>query len=141
MTEGKHYTEFEIVKGSSNRNDGWCFGVCRPEINLGDIGGNTFHQRDDTWMMFQSNLPCWTLSCNSNWGNFVRDSIDRKLNAGDRVGLLLDLDNGGTLTLYVDGMPCGTIAERLAGPLHWCIVSYWAGKAVRIYSNLPLPRA
>ena len=72
------------------------------------------------------------VECNSNKGNFVDRSIRRKLNAGDRVGLLLDLDNGGTLTLYLDGKPCGTIAEGLTGPLHWCISTERAGKAVRI---------
>ena len=75
------------------------------------------------------------MCCNYN-GNFVDYSIKRKLNAGDRVGLVLDLDNGGTLTLYLDGKPCGTIAEGLVGPLHWCISSVNAGKAVRIIHSL-----
>ena len=113
------------------------FGVCRPGIDLND--GKRFFKRDDTWMMGQGNHPHWALECNSNKGNFVDQSIRRKLNAGDRVGLLLDLDNGGTLTLYLDGKPCGTIAEGLAGPLHWCIAPYYAGKAVRIHAGLEIP--
>ena len=116
----------------------WCFGVCRPGIDLNDTSKD-FDDRDDTWMMWQTNDPYWRLYCNSNKGNFVDCSIDRKLNAGDRVGLLLDLDNGGTLTLYLDGKPCGTIAEGLAGPLHWCIASYRAGKVVRIHAGLEIP--
>ena len=83
-------------------------------------------------MMCQTNEPQWFLCYKSSKGNIVSNSIDRKLKAGDRVGLLPDLDNGGTLTLYLDGKPCGTIAEGLAGPLHWCISSRYAGKAVRI---------
>ena len=130
MVAGKDDIKFEVAKGSGLGADGWCFGVCRPGIDLND--GKDFSKRDDTWMMWQSNSPYWGLCCKSNKGNFVDESIDRKLNAGDRVGLLLDLDNGGTLTLYLDGKPCGTIAEGLAGPLHWCITSLRAGKAVRI---------
>ena len=45
----------------------------------------------------------------------------------------------GTLTLYLDGKPCGTIAEGLAGPLHWCITSCFAGMAVKIHAGLEIP--
>ena len=138
MVAGKHGIKFEVAKGSGGSVDGWCFGVCRPGIDLNDTSKH-FPNRDDTWMMNQSNRPLWRLECNSNKGNFIKNSIDRKLNEGDRVGLLLDLDNGGTLTLYLDGKPCGTIAEGLAGPLHWCIVSGRAGKAVRIHAGLEIP--
>ena len=51
--------------------------------------------------------------------------IDRKLN--------------GTLTLYLDGKPCGMIAEGLVGPLHWCTASYYKGKVVRIHTRLGVP--
>ena len=109
MIKGQEYAEFEVVK-NDNISGAWCFGVCRPDIDLNDTS-KIFHNRDDTWLMFQNNYPNWRLYCNSNKGSFVDHSIKRKLNAGDRVGLLLDLDNGGTLTLYLDGKPCGTIAE------------------------------
>eukprot|EP00729_Bicosta_minor_P032920 gene32920-biopygen25639 len=131
MIEGQEYAEFEIMK--NGKFSDWCFGVCRPGIDLND--GKSFHFRDDTWMMYQDNNPSWSLCCNSNRGNFVDWSIDRELNAGDRVGLLLDLDNGRTLTLYLDGKPCGTIAEGLTGPLHWCIVSVFAGKELEVLLN------
>ena len=36
---------------------------------------------------------------------------------GSRIGLLLDLDNGGTLTMYWDNKLCGTIAAGLVGPM------------------------
>lgn len=53
--------------------------------------------------------------------------------------MLLDLDNGGTLTIYLDGKPCGTIAEGLEGPVYPCIASYYKGKAVKIHSGLAPP--
>eukprot|EP00729_Bicosta_minor_P021669 gene21668-biopygen21330 len=137
MVAGKHYIKFEVAKSSGDRYDDWMFGVCRPGSDLND--GKFFHARDDTWLMYQDNDPEWSLRCKSNKGNFVDDSIKRELNAGDRVGLLLDLDNGGTLTLYLDGKPCGTIAEGLAGPLHWCVSSLYEGKAVRIHAGLEIP--
>lgn len=135
MVEGKHRVQLEVVK-SGKGDDDWSFGLCRPEIDLND--GKAFPNRDDTWMMYQAqeneilDHPLWSLCCKSNKGNFEDYSIKRKLNVGDRVGLRLDLDNGGILTLYLDGKPCGTIAEGLTGPLHWCISSESAGKAVRI---------
>ena len=137
MVAGKHGIKFEVAKAGGNRYDDWCFGVCRPDIDLND--GKQFCTRDDTWMMAQTNEPTWSLQSESNKGNYVHGSINRKLNAGDRVGLLLDLDNGGTLTLYLDGKPCGTIAEGLVGPLHWCISSYFPGKVVRIHAGLEIP--
>ena len=62
-----------------------------------------------------------------------------KLHEGDRIGLLLDFDNGGTLTMYLGGESCGTIAEGLVGPLFPCIGSYYKGKVVRVHGGLALP--
>ena len=90
------------------------------------------------WMMEQSNYPGWSLRCKTCKGTGLTIP-ERKLNAGDRVGLLLDLDNGGTLTMYLDGKPCGTIAEGLEGPLYPCIASTYEGKVVQIHSGLALP--
>ena len=53
--------------------------------------------------------------------------------------MLLDLDNGGTLTMYLDNKPCGTIAEGLAGPLLPCISSHFIGTAIKIYGGLAPP--
>ena len=63
----------------------------------------------------------------------------RHLPDGSRVGLLLDLDNGGTLTLYLDNTPCGTIAEGLVGPLLPCIMCTYKGKVVKIHGGLAPP--
>ena len=60
--------------------------------------------------------------------------------ASSRIGLLLDLNNGGMLTMYLDNKPCGTIAAGLAGPLLPCIVSRHQGKVVKIYGGLAPPQ-
>lgn len=62
-----------------------------------------------------------------------------KLPGGSRIGLLLDLDNGGTLAMYLGGKPCGTIAEGLVGSLLPCISYYYKGKVVKIHSGLAPP--
>merc|ERR1719272_2712275 len=96
-------------------------------------------------MMYQwnsrANLDCWTLNyvptCKGT-GNTLHPK--RLLPDGSRVGLLLDLDNGGTLTLYLDNKPCGTIAEGLVGPLLPCVVCSHEVKVVKIHGGLAPPQ-
>ena len=59
---------------------------------------------------------------------------------GSGIGLLLDLDNSGTLTFYCKDKPRGTIAEVFVRPLLPCIPSCWKGKLAEIHGGLaPLP--
>eukprot|EP00729_Bicosta_minor_P018649 gene18649-biopygen24253 len=137
MSSGIHYWELEVVKNDDN--DGhWCFGVCRPGIDLDD--GTGFHRRDDTWVMRQSNTPGWSLRCSTCAGTGMTFRPKPMLPAGSRTGLLLDLDNGGTLTMYWQGKPCGTVAEGLVGPLLPCMASFWKGKTVKIHGGLAPPQ-
>lgn len=125
MTSGIHYWELEVVKNDGD--DGlWLFGVCRPGIDLNDVA--SFYKRADTWVMWQDNEPYWDLCCSTCKGTGMTLDPKPKLPAGSRVGLLLDLDNGGTLIVYWEGKPCGTIAEGLVGPLLPCTSSYWKDK-------------
>ena len=50
--------------------------------------------------------------------------------------MLLDLDNGGTLTIYLEGKPCGMIAKGLVGPLLPCISCYGKRKVVKIHGGI-----
>ena len=89
--------------------------------------------------MGQDNDPEWNVCCKNYKGTGL--TIPKcKLNAGVRVGLLLDLDNGGTLTMYLDNKPCGTIAGGLAGPLLPCISSFVESKVVKIHGGLAPPQ-
>eukprot|EP00729_Bicosta_minor_P006287 gene6287-biopygen22854 len=135
MTSGIHYWELESVKYATN-NGSWMFGVCRPGIDLND--GKYFCDRDDTWLMHQYNAPGWRLRCTTCKGTGMTLDPEPKLPNGSRIGLLLDLDNGGTLTMYWEGKPCGTIAEGLVGPLLPCISS-WLDKVVKIHGGLASP--
>eukprot|EP00729_Bicosta_minor_P001907 gene1907-biopygen20736 len=136
LSSGIHYWELEVVNVGAG--DGWWyFGVCRPGIDLDD--GADFEDRDDTWVMGQYNDPAWGLRCSTCAGTGMTLRPQPKLPASSRVGLLLDLDNGGTLTMYWQGKPCGTIAEGLVGPLLPCTSPCYAGKVVKIHGGLAPP--
>eukprot|EP00729_Bicosta_minor_P009256 gene9256-biopygen19972 len=138
MTSGITYWELEVVKNDDN-NGMWSFGVCRPGIDLND-NVEFLHCRADTWMMWQNIKPIWHLWCSTCAGTGMTLDPKPKLPAGSRIGLLLDLDNGGTLTMYLDGKPCGTIAEGLVGPLLPCMATSFVGKVVKIYGGVPPPQ-
>lgn len=149
MNTGVHYWKLEILNNGAD-SDGahggggkgagkWCFGVCRPGVDLNDGASRWnfkkwFHDRADVWMMRQyNNAAYWELRCTNSRGTGL--TIPKcELNAGDEVGMLLDLDHGN-LTMYLDGKPCGTIAEGLVGPLYPCIQSCFTGKGVKIHSG------
>ena len=135
MNSGVYYWELEVVKNDDNGH--WYFGVCRPGVDLN--GSKNFYARDDTWLMGQSNTPEWRLYCSTCSGTGLTVA-DRQMPAGSRVGLLLDLDNGGTLTIFLDNHPCGTVAKGLVGPLVPCISSLWQDKVVKIHGGLAPPR-
>eukprot|EP00729_Bicosta_minor_P014100 gene14100-biopygen443 len=137
MTSGIHYWELEVVQNDDNGGD-WMFGVCQSGIDLDD--GEDFSDRDDTWLMAQWNDRGWALQCSTCEGTGMTLTPKPKMPEGSRIGLLLDLDNGGTLTVYWQGKPCGTIAEGLVGPLLPCISSTWEGKVVKIHGGLTAPK-
>eukprot|EP00729_Bicosta_minor_P016349 gene16349-biopygen14295 len=137
MISGIHYWELEVVKNDAINGE-WGFGVCRPGIDLDDR--RIFCNRDDTWVMYQDNSPGWELYCSTCEGTGMTLDPQPKMPEGSRIGLLLDLDNGGTLNMYWEGKPCGTIAAGLVGPLLPCISSYWEGKVVKIHGGLAPPQ-
>eukprot|EP00729_Bicosta_minor_P006286 gene6286-biopygen22853 len=136
MSSGINYWELEVVKNDTT-SGAWLFGVCRPGIDLDD--GGDFDNRADTWVVWQANTPYWDLLCSTCAGTGMTLRPKPKLPEGSRIGLLLDLDNGGTLTMYWEGKPCGTIAEGLVGPLLPCISSYYKDKVVKIHGGLAPP--
>ena len=91
-------------------------------------------------MMWQRNDPEWKLYCESCAGTGMTLDPQPKIPEGSRIGLLLDLDNGGTLTMYLDNKLCGTIAQGLAGPLLPCISSYGEGTVIKIHGGLAPPQ-
>jgi hypothetical protein len=138
MTEGRHYWEIERVVHGEGIGE-VLFGVCRPGTPIDRVhGGQPFHELDGTWLLFHEDDTHWDLdSCSSCKGTGCTDK--RQMGVGERIGLLLDLDNGGTLTIYRNNAPCGTIAVGLVGPLLPCASTYRRGTSVRIHGWLEPP--
>jgi hypothetical protein len=139
MIKGQHFFAFEVVKTIDGGS--WSFGVCRPGIDLNqDIDLNKdskvyFGDQSDSWV---ATLPNWDLKCNSCQGKGCTDK-SLTVQQGSHVGLLLDLDSGGTLTIYINNTPCGTVAEGLVGPLLPCVQSASKGIAIKIHGGLSMP--
>ena len=56
------------------------------------------------------------------------------MDQGDRIGMLLDLDQG-SMTVWKNGELLGVMqAEGLSGPLCWAVSSAYAGSSARIES-------
>lgn len=125
-----------MVKIGEGAGGLWDFGVCRPGTNVND--GEDFERKADTWLI-RNNSNSWGLECNSCAGTGVTLDPKPKLHEGAWVGLLLDLDTGGTLTMYLEDTPCGTIAAGLAGPLLPCAVLYGKAMLVKIHGELAPP--
>eukprot|EP00729_Bicosta_minor_P001786 gene1786-biopygen19752 len=137
MSSGVNYWELAVVENDAI-NGAWMFGVCRPGIDLND--GTGLYNRADTWLVHQANAAYWGLLCSTCAGTGMTVDPTPNPHDGSRIGLLLDLDNGGTLTMYWEGKPCGTIAEGLVGPLLPYISSYYVGKVVKIHGGLAPPK-
>jgi hypothetical protein len=132
MAAGRHYWEIQRVVHGGGAGY-FMFGVCRPGINV----ASDINSKPDTWLTYHYD-GCWQLLCGSCKGTGCTD--ERNMTDDERVGLLLDLDNGGTLTLYRNNIPCGTIAVGLVGPLLPCISPYYTNTSVRIRGNLEPPQ-
>jgi hypothetical protein len=133
MAAGRHYWEIQRVVHVGGAGD-FSFGVCRPGMNI----ASAVHRNPSAWLGYHWDGDGWALFCSFCQGTgctHTRDVTD-----DERVGLLLDLDNGGTLTLYRNNIPCGTIAVGLVGPLLPCISLYRTNSSVRIHGNLEPPQ-
>jgi hypothetical protein len=133
LVAGRHYWEVKrVVHGEADGSI--YFGVCRPGVPV----DQQFSNLAETWVIGHCDPETWALSCNSCSGTGCTAS--HQIAEDEWVGLLLDLDDGGTLTIYRDNIPCGTIAEGLVGPLLPCISFYHPNASVRIQGNLKPPQ-
>jgi hypothetical protein len=105
LTAGKHYWEVEIL----NDEYSTCVGVTRPNL---DTNGSYAHKGStDRWFMLPGN--------GSLWGNGKEsDDAAGPIDEGDRVGVLLDLDEG-SLRFFKNGVqhgpgyPAGSVTSGL----------------------------
>jgi hypothetical protein len=128
LTEGRHYWEVELV--SENVNDIFV-GVTRP--NLNPVGDYALAHCTDAWFI--------ELSLGSLWGNGKggADYAD-DYEQGDRVGVLLDLNNGSLLFFkngvqHDPGYPAGSVT----GPVVAAVQMGAEGDAVRLHAGVAFP--
>ena len=122
MRSGLHMTRFTVMD-----SDDLMFGVIRPgwDVEGGEnafgVDGHCFYSTGDG--------ECW---CNPNahdWEGMQTANVQ-----GDRVGMLLDLDQG-SMSIWKNGVKLGVmITEGLSGPYCWAVEMLEQGQSVRIES-------
>ena len=124
LTEGRHYWEVEVVTGYP------VIGVCRSDADL-----RAEHwRRDDTtaWLMSTSGTLCGN-------GKYFEDGAGR-FNPGDRMGVLLDLDDG-SLRFFKNGVQHGPgyPAGSVTGPVALGVQMGTAGYKARLLPGAEWP--
>jgi hypothetical protein len=130
LTEGKHYWEVELP---SRRNGSIYIGISRP--NLDPTGRYYDSDCTDGWFMYAYNGALY-----GNGKGGTDEAGD--YNQGDRVGVLLDLDNG-TLRFFKNGVEHGPgyPAGSVTGPVvHAVQIAYaYENRSVRLLPNAEAP--
>jgi hypothetical protein len=128
LTEGKHYWEVELL---SEQTALILIGISRP--NLDPTGGYFGRTCTDTWFI---NVANGALYGNGKQG----DDEAGEYKQGDRVGVLLDLDNG-SLRFFKNGVQHapGYAAGSVTGPVVAAIHMYRKDLSVRLLPNAEAP--
>jgi hypothetical protein len=128
LTEGKHYWEVELL---SEYVGNVFIGVSRP--NLVPTGEYYFSECTDTWFVNASHGALW-----GNGKQFGDGAGEYK--QGDRVGVLLDLDNG-SLRFFKNGVQHGPgyAAGSVTGPVVHAVQMYHKGCRVRLLPDAEAP--
>jgi hypothetical protein len=128
LTEGKHYWEVEVLAESAR---GTFIGISRP--NLDPTRSYCSRECTDAWFMHAYN--------GSLWGNGkFNDDKSGAHKQGDRVGVLLDLDNG-SLRFFKNsvengpGYPAGSVT----GPVVHAVQMSSKDGSVRLLTNAEVP--
>jgi hypothetical protein len=128
LTEGKHYWEVELL---SEKVTNIFIGISRP--NLDPVGVYYRSECTDGWFMY-------ALS-GSLLGN-GKDGYDAAgpYKQGDRVGMLLDLDNG-SLRFFKNGVEHGPgyAAGDVTGPVMGAVQLYGKDESARLLPNAEAP--
>ena len=121
MRSGRHFAQF-VAQG-----DTIMFGVIRPGWHVGGGAEATwqdghcfYYTYDGRRLPAPMHLRTW---------EGMRGAVE-----GDRMGLLLDLDQG-SMAVWKNGVQLGVmVAEGLSGPLCWAVSLYTQGSSTRIES-------
>jgi hypothetical protein len=128
LTEGKHYWEVELL---SEHVVDIFIGITRP--NLSPAGRYWQMECTDSWFV---SAYCGALYGNGKYG----DDEAGENKQGDRVGMLLDLDNG-SLRFFKNGVQHGPgyAAGSVTGPVVHAVQMYQKDDSVRLLPNAEAP--
>ena len=122
MRSDRHFAQFTVVESG---NMSMFFGVIRAGW---DVGGDEWASDED------GHSFCGTAYGRRYPGNHTWEGMQTAKEQGDRIGMLLDLDQG-SMTVWKNGELLGVMqAEGLSGPLCWAVSSAYAGSSARIES-------
>jgi hypothetical protein len=128
LTEGKHYWEVELL---SSFVPGIYIGISRP--NLDPTGSYLSSTSSNGWFIHTS--------IGGLWGNGKLNSDEAgSCKQGDRVGMLLDLDNG-SLRFFKNGVEHGPgyPAGSMTGPVVAAVQMFYEFASVRVLPNAEAP--
>jgi hypothetical protein len=128
LTEGKHYWEVVLL---SEGLRGILIGISRP--NLDPRGSYCSKECTDAWLMYATD--------GSLWGNGkFNDDRSGAYKQGDRVGMLLDLDNG-SLRFFKNSVQHGPgyAAGSVTGPVVAAVQMYDKDTSLRLLPNTDVP--
>jgi hypothetical protein len=128
LTEGRHYWEVELL---SEDVRGIFVGVTRP--NLDPVGYYLSRDSTDGWF---TRIGVGSLYGNGKFGNDEAGDYEQ----GDRVGVLLDLNNG-SLLFFKNGIQHGPGYEAgsVTGPVVAAAQLEVNGNSVRLHANAAFP--
>jgi hypothetical protein len=145
ITEGKHYWEVELVSDVlalsstlssaphywESENVRIAIGVSRP--NLDPVGDYGFKDCTNGWFV---NAHSGGLFGNGKYNGKEGDDEVGPYKQGDRVGVLLDLDNG-SLRFFKNGVQHGPgyAAGSVTGPVVAAVQLYYKDASVRMLPN------
>jgi hypothetical protein len=128
LTEGKHYWEVELL---SERTMDIYVGVARP--SLGPVGNYIYQELTDGWFI--------QVGDGELWGNGKEGEDEAgPYKQGDRVGVLLDLNNG-SLLFFKNGVQNGPgyAAGSVTGPVVAAVELVYEDQAVRLHADVVFP--
>jgi hypothetical protein len=130
LTEGRHFWEVEILSEHVEMC-GIYVGVSRP--NLDPVGDYLLRECTEGWFMYSGN--------GTLWGNGKEADDDAgHCKQGDRMGVLLDLNNG-SLLFFKNGVQHGPgyAAGSVTGPVVAAVEMASEGNKVRLRADVAFP--
>jgi hypothetical protein len=121
MRAGRHYLQFTVASGLD-----MFFGVIRPGWDVGQGGAMTANAHHVDGHCFYSTYFGARFPEMRNWEG--RQSTQKE---GDRIGMLLDLDQG-SMTVYKNDERLGVMATGLSGEYCWAVLLGEDGDSARI---------